>query len=94
MVATTLPIYFKKRCFNLPLHECLIFFQEEVEMEDIAEEPVIDIDSCDKKNPLAVPEYIDDIYAYYKKVEVDNYPMPLVKFIYLAVELSSKLCFG
>lgn len=45
-------------------------------MEDIAEEPVIDIDSCDKKNPLAVPEYIDDICAYYKKVEVNYFPMP------------------
>ncbi|KAK9756668.1 hypothetical protein RND81_01G113500 [Saponaria officinalis] len=41
---------------------------EEVEMEDI-DELVLDIDSCDKDNPLAVTEYIDDIYAYYKKVE-------------------------
>ena len=39
-------------------------------MEDISEEPVVDIDSGDKRNPLAVVEYIDDIYAYYKKVEV------------------------
>ncbi|KAL1547080.1 Cyclin-B2-3 [Salvia divinorum] len=48
----------------------------EVEMEDIDgeeeeedEEPVIDIDSCDKRNPLAVTEYIDDLYTYYKKME-------------------------
>ncbi|KAL3830507.1 hypothetical protein ACJIZ3_019309 [Penstemon smallii] len=42
----------------------------EVEMEDIIEEePLMDIDSYDKKNPLAVVEYIDDIYAYYKKTE-------------------------
>ncbi|KAI3465444.1 hypothetical protein Pfo_022107 [Paulownia fortunei] len=42
----------------------------EVEMEDInKEEPVVDIDSCDNKNPLAVTEYIDDIYAFYKKTE-------------------------
>ncbi|XP_073046362.1 cyclin-B2-4-like [Primulina eburnea] len=42
----------------------------EVEMEDInEEETIVDIDSCDKKNPLAVTEYIDDIYAYYKKTE-------------------------
>ncbi|KAL0324867.1 UNVERIFIED_CONTAM: Cyclin-B2-3 [Sesamum calycinum] len=42
----------------------------EIEMEDIdADEPVLDIDSCDKKNPLAVTEYIDEIYAYYKKTE-------------------------
>lgn len=39
-------------------------------MEDVAEEPLINIDSGDKKNPLAVVEYIDDLYAHYKKVEV------------------------
>lgn len=39
-------------------------------MEDVAEEPIVDIDSCDKKNPLAVVEYIDDIYNFYKKLEV------------------------
>ncbi|KAL6549115.1 Cyclin-B2-4 [Orobanche hederae] len=50
----------------------------EVEMEDIGdedeeeEEPVVDIDSCDTKNPLAVTEYIDDLYAYYKRKESSN----------------------
>lgn len=39
-------------------------------MEDLTEEPVLDIDSSDKKNQLAVVEYIDDLYTYYKKVEV------------------------
>jgi hypothetical protein len=39
-------------------------------MEDIDEEPVIDIDSSDKKNTLAVVEYIDDLYTHYKKAEV------------------------
>lgn len=42
-------------------------------MEDIdreEEEQVTDIDSSDKKNPLAVTDYIDDIYTYYKKMEV------------------------
>lgn len=38
-------------------------------MED-AEEPVMDIDVCDRSNPLAVVEYIDDIYSFYKKTEV------------------------
>ncbi|XP_047977529.1 G2/mitotic-specific cyclin-2-like [Salvia hispanica] len=43
---------------------------DEVEMEDLdLDEPIVDIDDCDKKNPLAVTEYIDDIYAYYKKTE-------------------------
>ncbi|TKY75536.1 Cyclin-B2-3 protein [Spatholobus suberectus] len=41
---------------------------EEVEMEDV-EEPVLDIDACDRKNPLAVVEYIDDIYRFYKDIE-------------------------
>ncbi|KAK6116170.1 hypothetical protein DH2020_008439 [Rehmannia glutinosa] len=44
----------------------------EVEMEDIDgddDEPVVDIDSGDQKNPLAVTEYIDDIYDFYKKTE-------------------------
>ncbi|KAF5453823.1 hypothetical protein F2P56_023541 [Juglans regia] len=42
---------------------------EEIEMEDIVEEPVMDIDSCDAKNPLAVVDYIEDLYAYYRKME-------------------------
>ncbi|THG09954.1 hypothetical protein TEA_009607 [Camellia sinensis var. sinensis] len=43
--------------------------QMEVEMEDIFEEPVMDIDSCDAKNPLALVEYVHDVYAYYRKME-------------------------
>ncbi|KAK6924565.1 Cyclin, N-terminal [Dillenia turbinata] len=42
---------------------------EDVEMEDIFEEPVMDIDACDIKNPLAVVDYVGDIYAHYKKIE-------------------------
>lgn len=37
-------------------------------MEDV-EEPVIDIDSSDLKDPLAVVEYIDDIIAYCRETE-------------------------
>ncbi|XP_047328506.1 G2/mitotic-specific cyclin-2-like [Impatiens glandulifera] len=47
----------------------------EVEMEDIdveEEEPIIDIDIEDEKNPLAVVDYIDDLYTYYKKAEGSN----------------------
>lgn len=32
--------------------------------------PVVNIDSADKKNVLAVVEYVDDIHAFYKKTEV------------------------
>lgn len=42
---------------------------EEIEMEDADEDHVLDIDGCDKNNALAVSEYVDEIYAYYKKVE-------------------------
>lgn len=48
----------------------------EVEMEDITDEPVVDIDSSDKKNPLAVVEYIDDIYSYYRKSEISGCVQP------------------
>lgn len=40
-------------------------------MEDICEETSTDIDSCDAKDPLAVVEYVEDMYAYYKKMEVN-----------------------
>ncbi|KAM3322774.1 hypothetical protein P3S67_003925 [Capsicum chacoense] len=43
---------------------------EEIEMEDAEDWSVMDIDSSDKKNELTVVEYIDDIYAYCKKVEI------------------------
>ncbi|XP_014521177.1 G2/mitotic-specific cyclin-1 [Vigna radiata var. radiata] len=42
---------------------------EEVEMEDIIDETVLDIDICDANNPLAVVDYIEDLYAYYRKME-------------------------
>ncbi|MBA0677570.1 hypothetical protein Goari_018969, partial [Gossypium aridum] len=42
----------------------------EVEMEDIIiEEPIVDIDGCDTKNPLAVVEYVEDLHAYYRNME-------------------------
>lgn len=46
---------------------------EEIEMEDLVEEPVIDIDGSDNSDSLAVVEYIDEIYAYYRKTEVNYY---------------------
>ncbi|KAL4272276.1 hypothetical protein GQ457_13G020580 [Hibiscus cannabinus] len=42
---------------------------DEVEMEDIDDEPLQDIDNGDKNNPLAVVEYIDDLYKFYRKAE-------------------------
>ncbi|KAF5765220.1 putative cyclin [Helianthus annuus] len=40
-----------------------------IETDDFFEEPVVDIDVSDTKNPLAVVEYVDDIYANYRKME-------------------------
>lgn len=39
-------------------------------MEDMVEEPIVDIDSCDAKNPLAAVEYVEDLFSYYRKMEV------------------------
>ncbi|OVA00604.1 Cyclin [Macleaya cordata] len=49
---------------------------EEVEMEDIVAEIVMDIDSSDSKNPLAVVEYIEDIYAHHRKTEISSCVSP------------------
>ncbi|KAI3725551.1 hypothetical protein L1987_65341 [Smallanthus sonchifolius] len=38
--------------------------------EDIYEEPVLDIDNADKGDPLAVVEYVDEIYMHYRKQEI------------------------
>lgn len=43
--------------------------EEEVEMEDIFEESVVDIDACDDGNHLAVVEYVEDLYAHYRRME-------------------------
>ncbi|PIA56826.1 hypothetical protein AQUCO_00700877v1 [Aquilegia coerulea] len=45
---------------------------EEVEME----EPVTDIDCRDSSDPLAVVEYIDDIYSYFRKAESSGCVLP------------------
>ncbi|XP_058213833.1 G2/mitotic-specific cyclin-2-like isoform X1 [Rhododendron vialii] len=41
----------------------------EVEMEDVEEDHVLDIDSSDVKDPLAVVEYIESIHAHYRGTE-------------------------
>ncbi|CAL1383681.1 unnamed protein product [Linum trigynum] len=53
----------------------------EVEMEDVASEEegqdsIVDIDGCDENNPLAVTEYIDDLYTFYRKSEVTSAVSP------------------
>lgn len=61
---------------------------------EIIDEPILDIDSGDQNDPLAVTEYVDDIYAYYKKVEVCNLlktSLILVQFYLIANLLVSRL---
>ncbi|XP_047314887.1 G2/mitotic-specific cyclin-2-like [Impatiens glandulifera] len=41
----------------------------EIEMEDIFDETILDIDGPDAKNPLAVSEYVTDLYSHYKRIE-------------------------
>ncbi|XWS33944.1 hypothetical protein CRYUN_Cryun22dG0126300 [Craigia yunnanensis] len=60
---------------------------EEVEMEDIAEEPIVDIDGCDAKNPLAVVEYVEDLCAYYRKMEVHDKFDLMGETLFLTVNL-------
>ncbi|XP_057784074.1 LOW QUALITY PROTEIN: G2/mitotic-specific cyclin-2-like [Salvia miltiorrhiza] len=50
--------------------------QMEVEMEDIFEETVLDIDGGDAKDPLAVVDYVEDLYASYKKMESSSCVSP------------------
>lgn len=53
-------------------------------MEDVEEDSILDIDVTDFNNPLAVVEYVDDIYAYYRKNEVGVHQLmkPYNCFIY------------
>lgn len=40
-------------------------------MEDVTvEEPILDIDVSDARNSLAAVEYVQDLYAFYRKMEV------------------------
>ncbi|XP_042454187.1 G2/mitotic-specific cyclin-2-like isoform X1 [Zingiber officinale] len=49
---------------------------KDVEMEDRILDSFPDIDSCDSNNPLAVVEYVEDIYSFYRKTEVTSCVSP------------------
>ncbi|XXG71884.1 hypothetical protein AAC387_Pa07g1110 [Persea americana] len=60
---------------------------EEVEMTDPDAEPDVDIDSSDSNNPLAVVDYVEDIYTYYRQTEV-HYKFELMdETLFLTVNL-------
>lgn len=48
---------------------CIVQEICEVEMEEV-ESPLRCIDKSDHRNPLAVVEYVDEIYSFYRKTEV------------------------
>lgn len=48
---------------------CIVQEICEVEMEEV-ESPLRCIDKSDNRNPLAVVEYVDEIYSFYRKTEV------------------------
>jgi hypothetical protein len=50
------------------MNEAMSCELKEIEMEDI-EEAAPDIDSCDAGNSLAVVEYVDEIYRFYRRTE-------------------------
>ncbi|PHU05179.1 hypothetical protein BC332_26001 [Capsicum chinense] len=63
---------------------------EKTEMKDAEDWSIMDTDSSSKKNELTVVEYIDDIYAYYKKAEV-HYEFKLtVETLYLTMNLINR----
>nr|XP_043634139.1 G2/mitotic-specific cyclin-2-like [Erigeron canadensis] len=45
--------------------------------EDIYEETHLDIDDADRDDPLSVVEYIEDIYAHYRKQEISSCVSPM-----------------
>ncbi|CAL9155164.1 unnamed protein product [Musa hybrid cultivar] len=49
---------------------------KEVAMEDLVIETLPSIDICDSNNPLAVVEYVEDIYSFYRQTEVTSCVSP------------------
>jgi len=50
----------------------LFYLQAACGITNKPKEQIIDIDASDVDNELAAVEYIDDIYKFYKLVEVSN----------------------
>ncbi|XP_028776722.1 G2/mitotic-specific cyclin-1-like isoform X1 [Neltuma alba] len=49
---------------------------KEVEMEDIVEDPIMDIDCSDVSNHLAAVDYVQELYSYYRKMEISSCVSP------------------
>ncbi|XP_058098523.1 G2/mitotic-specific cyclin-2-like isoform X2 [Magnolia sinica] len=76
MEANELPAFVKQTEAILEEMEQLDKYDIEVEMEDIVPEPMLDIDSCDSNNPLAVIDYVKDIYTFYRQAEASSCVSP------------------
>lgn len=48
----------------------MLLFQAACGLEKKLKEEIVDIDSVDANNDLAAVEYVEDIYSFYKSVEV------------------------
>ncbi|KAJ0241915.1 Cyclin-B2-2 [Hirschfeldia incana] len=63
---------------------------EEVEMEDVEEEePILDIDVSDAKNSLAAVEYVQDLYAFHRKME--RFSCVPVDYMMQQIDLNEKM---
>uniref|UniRef100_A0A8R7VHV1 Uncharacterized protein n=1 Tax=Triticum urartu TaxID=4572 RepID=A0A8R7VHV1_TRIUA len=60
---------------------------KEIHMEDTEEEEMHDIDSCDFGNSLAVVEYVDEIYSFYRRTNV-HYKIELLGKFYSLLSTS------
>jgi len=52
--------------------ELVLEDDEDQEQMDVANSSVVDIDEADRGNPLQCSEYIDDIFEYLRRAEVEN----------------------
>lgn len=66
--------------------DCFLLVKVACELSDKLKELVVDIDACDKENQLAVVDYVEDIYKYYKSVEVPHCSV-ILKFIRTLIDL-------
>ncbi|KAL2472084.1 G2/mitotic-specific cyclin S13-6 [Abeliophyllum distichum] len=72
---------FKKWCFFFYFHLISDFIlQASCGLNYKPNERIVDINSADVNNDLAVVEYVDEIYKFYKLVEVENMVYFLAEF--------------
>lgn len=62
-------------------------------LTDKPTEQILNIDAADIDNELAVVEYVEDMYKFYKLVEVNFRFYKLQISLYLYSSSSSKICF-